>query len=185
MPLAEPSVPLLSASGISKGFPGVQALSGVSIEVHAGEVLALIGENGAGKSTLMKILGGIYQPDSGEIRLRGVPVRFRSVQESLAAGITIIHQELNLADNLSVAENIFLGRQPRRGPFGLRDRRLLLELSEKALALVGLRVSPRTILGDLSPGQKQLVEIAKALSRDACLLVFDEPTSSLSTSEAE
>ncbi|HVR73341.1 MAG TPA: sugar ABC transporter ATP-binding protein, partial [Planctomycetota bacterium] len=99
--------------------------------------------------------------------------------------ITIIHQELNLADNLSVAENIFLWRQPRRGPFGLRDRRLLLELSEKALARVGLRVSPRTILGDLSPGQKQLVEIAKALSRDACLLVFDEPTSSLSTSEAE
>ncbi len=177
--------PFLSVQGISKSFPGVQALTKVSLSVHAGELLALIGENGAGKSTLMKIIGGIYPPDEGEICVLGRPVTFSSVQESLDAGIAIIHQELNLADNLSVAENIFLGRQPRRGPFGLRDRKALIARSEEALAQVGLRASPRVLLSDLSPGQKQLVEIAKALSRDAKLLIFDEPTSSLSTREAE
>jgi ribose transport system ATP-binding protein len=177
--------PFLSVSGISKSFPGVQALSGVGLHVGESEVLALIGENGAGKSTLMKIIGGIYQPDAGEIQVRGRKIAFRSVQDSLAAGIAIIHQELNLADNLSVAENIYLGRQPRRGPFGLRDRRALIRGSEAALAQVGLHVHPLARLGDLSPGRKQLVEIAKALSREARLLVFDEPTSSLSTREAE
>ena len=177
--------PFLSVAGISKSFPGVHALTGVSLHVNEGEVLALIGENGAGKSTLMKIIGGIYQPDAGEIRVRGAPVAFRTVQDSLAAGIAIIHQELNLAENLSVAENIYLGRQPRKGPFGLRDRRALVRGSREALAEIGLQVHPLATLGDLSPGQKQLVEIAKALSREARLLVFDEPTSSLSTREAE
>jgi ribose transport system ATP-binding protein len=177
--------PFLSVAGISKSFPGVHALTGVSLHVNEGEVLALIGENGAGKSTLMKIIGGIYQPDAGEIRVREAPVAFRTVHDSLAAGIAIIHQELNLAENLSVAENIYLGRQPRRGPFGLRDRRALVRGSREALAEIGLQVHPLATLGDLSPGQKQLVEIAKALSREARLLVFDEPTSSLSTREAE
>jgi ribose transport system ATP-binding protein len=205
--------PLLAVRDIAKAFPGVQALRGVSLEVHAGEVLGLIGENGAGKSTLIKIIGGIHQPDEGELLIGGQPVgvgrisnpseqqarrienpsyprrshAFASVQESLAAGIAIIHQELNLADNLSLAENIFLGRQPTRGwpALGLCDKRGMHAQAETALAQVGLAVSPRVQLSELSPGQKQLVEIAKALSRDARVLIFDEPTSSLSTHEAE
>jgi ribose transport system ATP-binding protein len=191
--------PLLAVRDISKGFPGVQALRDVSLEVHAGEVLGLIGENGAGKSTLIKIIGGIYQPDAGEILVRGEPLHFPQVQHSLAAGIAIIHQELNLADNLSLAENIFLGRQPtlwsaatarRFGSFslswlGLCDKRSLQEQARAALDQVGLRISPHVLLAELSPGQKQLVEIAKALSQDARVLIFDEPTSSLSTHEAE
>jgi ribose transport system ATP-binding protein len=177
--------PFLAVSGIAKSFPGVRALSGVNLSVDGGEVLALIGENGAGKSTLMKVIGGIYQPDEGEIRLNGRPVRFPSVQDSLAAGIAIIHQELNLADNLTVAENIFLGNEPARSPLGIRDRKALFRGAETALEGVGLRVSPRARVADLSPGRKQLVEIAKALSRQARLLIFDEPTSSLSTHEAE
>jgi ribose transport system ATP-binding protein len=170
---------------VSKGFPGVQALRDVSLEVHPGEVLGLIGENGAGKSTLIKIVGGIHQPDAGELFMDGGAVIFPTVHESLAAGIAVIHQELNLADNLSLAENIFLGRQPTWGWLGLCNKQALHEQASAALAQVGLPLSPRTLLAELSPGQKQLVEIAKALSCDARLLVFDEPTSSLSTHEAE
>ncbi len=199
-------VPLLAVRELAKCFPGVQALRGVSLEVHAGEVLGLIGENGAGKSTLIKIIGGIHQPDEGEILVDGQPVGrisnpsglaasgrignpsyFRDVRDSIAAGIAVIHQELNLADNLSLAENIFLGRQPQRGPtwLGLCDRRALHAAAATALEQVGLHVDSRMTLAELSPGQKQLVEIAKALSQDARVLIFDEPTSSLSTHEAE
>ncbi len=182
--------PFLEVRGISKAFPGVQALRDVDLAASPGEVLALIGENGAGKSTLMKIVGGIYQPEAGEIRVGGETVVFPSVTESLRAGIAIIHQELNLADNLSLAENIFLGRQPRQALFGdvtlgVRSRRKLYSGASEALDQIGLDIAPRTLLGDLSPGQKQLVEIAKALSQNAQLLIFDEPTSSLSTKEAE
>jgi ribose transport system ATP-binding protein len=213
-PEAEPNVatapapPLLAARAISKSFPGVQALRGVSLEVHAGEVLGLVGENGAGKSTLIKIIGGIHAPDEGEILVDGRPVGvgrisnpsaaakpgrignpsyFRDARDSIAAGIAVIHQELNLADNLSLAENIFLGRQPHRGPawLGLCNKQALQAAATTALEKVALHVDPRVTLGELSPGQKQLVEIAKALSQDARVLIFDEPTSSLSTHEAE
>ncbi len=179
--------PLLAARGVAKSFPGVQALRGVSLEVHAGEVLGLIGENGAGKSTLIKIIGGIHAPDAGELLVDGRPVRFRDAHDSIAAGIAVIHQELNLADNLSLAENIFLGRQPTQGPalLGLCHKPALRTAAAAALQQVGLHVDPRVTLAELSPGQKQLVEIAKALSQNARVLILDEPTSSLSTHEAE
>src|SRR2546423_6064394 len=132
---AAPAAPLLTVRDLAKSFPGVQALRGVSLEVHAGEVLGLIGENGAGKSTLIKITGGIYPPDAGELLVDGRPVRFRDAHDSIAAGIAIIHQELNLADNLSLAENIFLGRQPTLGwaKLGLCNKATLRTAAATAL----------------------------------------------------
>ncbi|MBN1417531.1 MAG: sugar ABC transporter ATP-binding protein [Planctomycetes bacterium] len=177
--------PLLSIRGASKAFPGVQALRDVDLSLHAGEVLAVIGENGAGKSTLMKIIGGILAPDAGEILIDGERATIRSVADAQRLGISIIHQELDLAENLDIAENLFLGRQPTRGPFGWRDRRALYAGAEELLSRVGLRRPPRTIVGRLSPGEKQLVEIAKALSLRARAIIFDEPTSSLSSAETE
>ncbi len=174
---------LLEVSEIGKSFPGVRALRGVSFSVDAGEVVAVLGENGAGKSTLMKILAGVQTADTGEIRLDGQPVSIRSVQEGLAHGIALIHQELNLATNLSVGANLFLGREPTRR--GLIDEREIASRSRELLARVGLDLAPATLVGDLPIGRQQLVEIAKALSTDARLLIMDEPTSSLSQGEAE
>ena len=176
------TVPLLQATGLTKSYPGVRALKGVGLSVHAGEVLAVIGENGAGKSTLMKILAGVQRPDSGSIDLRGARVELRSVQAAQALGIALIHQELNLADNLRVADNIFLGRERLR--HGLIDTRRHHAEARVHLAAVGLDIDPGTAVGTLSLGQQQLVEIAKALSVDARVLIFDEPTSSLSTRDA-
>lgn len=175
------AVPLIEAVGVSKRFPGVVALSGVSMHVAPGEVLAVVGENGAGKSTLMKVLAGIYTPDEGELRLDGKSIQFPGVPAALAAGIVLIHQELNLAENLSIAANLFLGRESG----------LFLELSaervasRELMARVGLEASPDRIVGSLSPGQKQLVEIARALRAKARLIVFDEPTSSLTQRETD
>jgi ribose transport system ATP-binding protein len=177
---------MLEVREISKHFPGVQALSRVSLEVRAGEVLAVLGENGAGKSTLMKILAGIYPPDNGDIVLDGRPVRFENVAAALRHGISLIHQELNLAENLSVAANLFLGREPRWGGWlGLLDRSALAAAAPRLMARVGLDCSPETRVGALPPGQRQLVEIARALSLDARILIMDEPTSSLTQSETE
>jgi ribose transport system ATP-binding protein len=176
--------PLVEVRGLVKSFPGVKALRGVSLSVGRGEVLAVIGENGAGKSTLMKILAGIQRPDEGEIRVDGKPVTIGSVREASALGIVLIHQELNLADNLSVAANVFLGREPRRGGVFLRARQAERDAAP-FLEQVGLRVHPRTKVSHLSVGRQQMVEIAKALSADARLLIMDEPTSSLSAHETE
>ncbi|MEW4561325.1 sugar ABC transporter ATP-binding protein [Bremerella sp. JC770] len=175
--------PFLEVERISKRFPGVKALSEVSLRVGAGESIAVIGENGAGKSTLMKILAGIQSPDSGTIRVGGQPVEIRGVNDALRLGIALIHQELNLCDNLSVGANIYLGREPKK--LGWIDQAEVNALSRKYLDQVGLQVDPRTLLADLSIGQQQLVEIAKALSCDAKLLIMDEPTSSLSSREVE
>lgn len=174
---------LLEVRGLSKSFPGVKALDGVSLRLRAGEVLAVIGENGAGKSSLMKILAGVQTADAGEILLNGRPVRFESTRASLDAGIVLIHQELNLCDNLNVGQNIFLGREPRIGPF-IR-RREIEQRSSEFLRAVGLQTSPRTLVSRLSVGQQQMVEIAKALSVQARVIIFDEPTSSLSARETE
>ncbi len=179
---ASPS-PLLKVENLDKRFPGVHALDRVHLELFPGEVLAVIGENGAGKSTLMKILAGVQTPDRGTIHLRGQPVHFRSVHEALRHGIVLIHQELNLADNLDVAANISLGREVHACGF-LRGKALRTE-AERVLRLVGLNVEPRTLVEELPIGQRQMIEIAKALATDARILIMDEPTSSLSQHETE
>ncbi|MGL4554477.1 MAG: sugar ABC transporter ATP-binding protein [Gemmataceae bacterium] len=175
------AAPLIEAINVGKRFPGVVALAGVSMHVRPGEALAIVGENGAGKSTLMKVIAGLYEPDDGELRLDGKPVRFGGVPAALAAGIVLIHQELNLAENLSIAANLFLGRE--RGV--LLDRGGERATSRELMERVGLEASPDRTVGTLSPGQKQLVEIARALSREARLIVFDEPTSSLTQRETD
>lgn len=177
------ALPLLNVKSVVKSFPGVRALKGVSLTLNAGEVLAVLGENGAGKSTLMKILAGIQTPDAGAIEVDGVAAEIGSVQQALDLGIALIHQELNLADNLTVGANIYLGREPRR--FGLIDHRAIRRNSRDFLAKVGLDVSPRLPVHQLSIGHQQLVEIAKALSTNARVLIMDEPTSSLSQHETE
>src|SRR3954471_15979507 len=169
--------PLLAMRGIGKRFPGVIALDDVSLEVGRGEVLALCGENGAGKSTLMKILGGVYQPDAGEVIIEGQPVKIGQVTDSLALGVAFIHQELNVLDNLDVAANVFLGREPRTGPFGLIDRKKIHADTDALLKRIGLDVSSHARLDQLSLAQQQMVEIAKALSVHARLIIMDEPTS--------
>jgi ribose transport system ATP-binding protein len=174
---------LLEVRRLSKSFPGVRALKGVSLSLARGEVLAVIGENGAGKSTLMKILAGVQRADSGEVLLDGRPVEIGSVHDALAHGIALIHQELNLADNLDVAANIFLGREKLRG--GLIDTKWLRREARQYLEAVGLEVDPATLVSTQTIGHQQLVEIAKALSVNARVLIMDEPTSSLSSHEAE
>jgi ribose transport system ATP-binding protein len=178
--------PILEMRGIGKRFPGVVALEGVSLEVYPGEVVALIGENGAGKSTLMKILGGVYQPDEGEILIEDKPTRVNSVADANALRIGFIHQELNVLENLDVAGNIFLGREPRRGGlFSRIDRRKMYRDARTYLERLGMHVPADTPLSRLSIAQQQMVEIAKALSQDARILIMDEPTSSLTLSETE
>ncbi len=176
--------PLLSATGICKSFPGVRALDDVRLQIDRGEVLAVVGENGAGKSTLMKILAGVYTPDAGQIHLDGKPVVVRNVKDAERLGITLIHQELNLAGHLDIAGNILLGREPTLGgPLGFINRRAMDDTASAIAQRLGLIVSPRTLVHDLSIGQQQLVEIARALSLKSRLLILDEPTSSLTESE--
>jgi ribose transport system ATP-binding protein len=177
-------VPVLQLRNIQKRFLGVQALKGVSLDVHPGEVVALLGENGAGKSTLMKIAGGVEQPDSGEVLIDGEAVVVRDVHTATAHGIAFIHQELNLLDNLDVASNVLLGREPTiGGPLRIVDRRKMHAIVEPYLAQLGLTISPDTGVAGLSIAQQQLVEIAKALSLKARVLIMDEPTSSLTLAE--
>lgn len=174
---------LLEVRQVSKRFPGVRALHEVSLSLVSGEVVAVIGENGAGKSTLMKILAGVQEQDAGEILIDGRVVRLDSVEAALNNGVSLIHQELNLADNLDVGANIFLGREPRVGPF--IDRARIDSESRRYLEMVGLDVDPSTIVSDLTIGRQQMVEIAKALSVNSRILIMDEPTSSLSSKETE
>ena len=170
--------------GVSKRFPGVVALDHVSLNVGTGEIVALIGENGAGKSTLMKILGGAIERDAGSIKLNGEPVEIRSPREASALGIEFIHQELSVLDNLDVGANIFLRREPTfGGPLKLIDRKRIYRESDEILNRLGVGVSSRTSLGQLSIAQQQLVEIARAISTGARIIIMDEPTSSLTLTE--
>jgi ribose transport system ATP-binding protein len=174
---------LLSTQSINKVFPGVKALEGVSIDVRPGEVHALIGENGAGKSTLMKILNGIYQPDGGTIYIKGKEVSIDNPHRAQELGISIVFQEFNLCDHISIANNIFIGRMHTR--FGMVDDKWLYAESKKLLDRIGLKRNPRERVRELSVAEKQMVEIAKALSLNADVIVFDEPTSSLTEKEIE
>jgi ribose transport system ATP-binding protein len=181
-----PPPPLLEVREVRKHFPGVQALDGVSLHVGRAEVLAVVGENGAGKSTLMKVLAGVQRPDAGALLLDGRPAEFAGVAEAMRRGIVLIHQELNLAENLGVAANLFLGRERvRGGPLGWLNQRAMNVAARGLLARVGLDVPPGRPVGSLPPGQRQLVEIARALSLDARLIIMDEPTSSLTQRETD
>ena len=177
------TVPFLQARDLTKSFSGVKALRGVTLEVERGEVHAVIGENGAGKSTLMKILAGVQPQDEGQILIDGLEVPLKGVDQALEQGIALIHQELNLADNLNVGSNIFLGREPTR--YGLIDSNQIYSEASKYLKMVGLEIDPRTLVENLTIGVQQMVEIAKALSVNARVLIMDEPTSSLSQLETE
>src|SRR5438477_1166270 len=182
---ADPA-PLLRMQSISKRFPGVLALDGVDLQLRRGEVLALVGENGAGKSTLMKILGGAIAPDAGLLLIDGQPVHFRNVKDAKRAGIALIHQELMLAPNVNIAGNIFLGNEPRVfGRLGWMNRRAMNASAVALLQKVGLNLPPTTPLRSLTAGQMQMVEIAKALSINARVIIMDEPTSSLTQGETD
>jgi ABC-type sugar transport system ATPase subunit len=180
-----PTTPLLECRGIEKSFFGVRVLKGVGFALGAGETLGIVGENGAGKSTLMNVLGGVLRPDRGEMGLGGRSWAPRSPAEATAGGVAFVHQELNLFPNLTVAENVFLHALPRRRGLPLVDRARLEERTRALLAEVDLDVSPRSPLGALGPGPRQLVEIAKALAVEARVVIFDEPTTSLSAPEVD
>ena len=173
--------PALAFARVSMEFPGVKALDDVSFDVQAGSIHALMGENGAGKSTLLKILSGAYTPSAGSLALDGRPRTFLGTADALAAGVAVIYQELHLVPEMSVAENLFLGHLPQK--FGIVHRRALADAARRQLELIGEDIDPATKLGQLSLGQRQMVEIAKALTRGARLIAFDEPTSSLSDRE--
>ncbi|WP_330634629.1 sugar ABC transporter ATP-binding protein [Anaerovorax sp. IOR16] len=175
---------LIAMKGITKSFSGVPVLKGVDFNVYEGRIMALLGENGAGKSTLMKILTGAYQKNQGEIIVDGEPIDFQNIRQSQAKGIAIIHQELNLVKDLSIAENIFLGREPLR--LGMQvNWKKLNEDAYLWLEKLGLNENPKTLVKNISVGKQQLVEIAKALSLNARILIMDEPTGALTVSETE
>ncbi len=175
---------LWSVESLTKAFPGVIALQGVSVDLIAGHVHALVGENGSGKSTLIKILSGVYQPDAGYVRHDGQPIRFSTPKDARSRGVSTIYQEFSLVGSLSVAENIAVGNMPRTR-VGLLDRRAMKENAHKALGLVGVSIDPARLVGSLSVAEQQIVEIAKAVSSRSTLLILDEPTTALSGSEVE
>jgi ribose transport system ATP-binding protein len=179
--------PILKLEKVSKTFPGVRALDSVDFELRRGEVHVLVGENGAGKSTLIKLLSGVYSKDSGRFFIAGEEVSIRSVLDAQRLGIATIYQELNLAPNLSIAQNIFLGREPRSGKLikVAVDRKACEEKSRELLSSLGLEVEPSVLVGRLSVPQRQMVEIAKALSVDARVVIFDEPTATLEEKETQ
>ena len=174
---------VLKMTGITKTFPGVYALVGVDLELYRGEVLALLGENGAGKSTLLKVLSGVYTPDAGEIYVNGTKKVFKEPADAAAEGIRIIYQEINSYDELTVAENIFVNNEPKKG--GLVDWKEMNSRAEALLKRLNVDIEPTRIVGGLSTAQKQLIEIARALANDIRILVMDEPTSALSDTEVD
>jgi L-arabinose transport system ATP-binding protein len=178
-----PSIPFLQFDAITKSFPGVKALKAVSFGVRGGSVHALMGENGAGKSTLLKILSGVYTPDHGCLLIGAAKHRFTSTAEAIRAGVAVIYQELHLVPEMSVAENLYLGHLPHTA--GWIDRATLHDRARRQMQMLGENIDPARRLGSLPLGQRQMVEIAKALTREARVIAFDEPTSSLSSRETD
>ncbi|WP_301171951.1 sugar ABC transporter ATP-binding protein [Brevibacillus nitrificans] len=176
---------LLEMKGINKSFPGVKVLSDVQLNLKSGELVALMGENGAGKSTLMKILGGIYERDAGTIIVKGETLEKMTPDIASSRGIAIIHQEMNLIPHLSVMENIFLGREYTYGKSGFVNWRKMRQETKRWLDQLAIKLDPDTLVGDLSVGQQQMIEIAKALSMQADILVLDEPTAALTNREID
>jgi len=183
LPAAEDSC-VVRMKGISKAFPGVLALDGVDFELRAGEVHALVGENGAGKSTLSKILTGVYTKDAGEIQVRGQSVEIQTPLDAQRLGIRIIHQEFNLINNMTIMENMFLETLGNR-PWGLVPYGWMRRRAQEVLQWLGLDVSPDTLVRELSVAEQQMVEIAAALSKDADVIIMDEPTAALTDAEVE
>src|SRR6478672_7868962 len=180
------AAPFLELRGIVKRFPGVVALNGVGFDVRPGEVHALLGENGAGKSTLIKVISGVYRPDAGTIQVDGRPVDIRTPHDAQALGISTIYQEFTLAPDMTVAENIFLGREPLRvRALSIVDRKALIRQTRDVLASLDLQIDPEAVVRHLGVAQQQMVEIAKALSLDARLIIMDEPTATLTAHEIE
>lgn len=174
---------ILQMTGISKSFPGVKALKKVRLDLNEGEIHALMGENGAGKSTLVKILTGIYTRDEGDITFMGKPIHLKSTKEAQEKGICIIHQELNMMTHLTVAQNIFIGREKMHGFF--LDERSINTMAKNLLNKLGIDIDPKELVGNLTVGRQQMVEIAKAISFESKVLVLDEPTAALSDTEIE
>ena len=181
--MTEERVPLIELKNITKIFPGVKALSDVCFTLFPGEVHALCGENGAGKSTLIKVMTGAHQADGGEYFIDGKPVHISSTQEGIALGVSCVYQELSIAPQLDVAKNLYIGNLPMKGKF--IDHKKLYKDSAEILQQLGMDISPKTIAGDLSVGQQQMIEIGRALTRNARCIIMDEPTSSLSEAETE
>ena len=177
------NTPVIEIADMHMIFPGVHALKGVSFDLYAGEVHALVGENGAGKSTLIKILSGVYQRSRGKYLINGKEAKICHPLDAIKEGISVIYQELNLVSSLSAAENIFFGRLPAKG--GRVQWKKLYDESRKYMEMVGLSISPRTKVQYLSIAEQQLVEIAKSLSLGAKIIIMDEPTSALSPKEVE
>ena len=176
---------LVEMTGISKSFPGVHALDDCRFELRPGEVHALVGENGAGKSTLMKVLSGIYKRDAGTIKVKGVEVEITSPRAAQDLGISIIHQELNLMGHLTVAQNIFIGREPRGAAPFLLDEKTLNAKARELFETLHLKLDPRARVSSLAVAQQQMVEIAKALSFNSAVLIMDEPTAALTDTEID
>lgn len=176
---------VLTLSGIGKSFPGVRALNNVSFDVYEGEVHALMGENGAGKSTLMKIIAGLYSCDEGTMELDGQKVEFSNALDAIQSGISMVHQELMPVLDMTVAENIFLGREPVIGKSGLVAKRKMNRDTEAYLNMLNVKIDPSSKMRSLRVAQIQMVEIAKALSRNARVIIMDEPTSSISDRECD
>ena len=174
---------VLTMRGICKQFPGTKALDNVDFTLRKGEIHALMGENGAGKSTLMKVLTGIYTKDAGTVTFEGKEVEFHNPREAQQAGIVIVHQELNMMGHLTVAQNIFIGREPKRGIF-INDRAMNHE-AEKLFAQLGIEINPKETMSSLTVAKQQMCEIAKAISHDAKVIIFDEPTAALTDTEIE
>ena len=175
--------PILQVKNISKVFPGVKALTNVSADFYPGEVHTLVGENGAGKSTLIKIISGVYTPTEGQVFLEGKEMKFTSPGQAIDAGIAVIHQELSIAKDLTVAENIYLGREPKKGR--LLDRKKMNKDAQDILDFMHVNMKATQLAGDLNAAQQQMIEIAKVISKNAKVVVMDEPTSSLSESESD